>query len=124
MASWRSALGCSGTSMSQGGTSHLLAHWRSASQSEGGKSALERVVARDASGQQQERVVPPGVAFAVGLHVVEAASTGKRAAQGHDEQVAEQMLPLALLTRVWQLRELRRELPQRCMIGVGPAIYR
>lgn len=91
---------------------------------EGGEDAVERVVARDARGQQQEGAEPLGVAFAVVLHVVEAAPARERAAQGDDEQVAEQMLRLTLLTRVWQLRELRRELPQCCMTGVGHAACR
>jgi len=91
---------------------------------ERGKHAVESVVTRDALWQQQEGAQPLGVAFAVVLHVVEAARAGERAAQGDDEQVAEQVLRLTLLTRVWQLREFRRESPQRCMIGVGHAAYR
>lgn len=78
----------------------------------------------DAVGQQQKGLQPLGVAFAVVLHVVEAAPASEHAAQGDDKHVAQQVLRLTLLTRVWQLRELRRELPQLCMIGVGHAAYR
>ncbi len=81
-------------------------------------------MARDALRQQQEDAQPLRVAFAVVLHVVEAAPASEHAAQGDDQQIAQQVLRLTLLTRVWQQRELLRELPQLCMIGGRHAAYR